>query len=181
MSSSTIRFTSFPLTDPPHHFVHPVVEIFRSHEDEIGTVHLDKGFKSDEVLAFLRNDLVDLGFEVESGKKKSDKIERPVFYGEGGQPTLKYEVDAYHPEWRCGLEIEAARAVLGNSIYRDLIQALVMVQVDTLIIAVSNQYKYKSGGKVAVSNDYDQAIKVARTIYGHLRLQFPYRLVVIGY
>jgi len=30
---------------------------------------------------------------------------------------------------------------MGNAIYRDLIQALVMVQVDHLVLAVSNIYK----------------------------------------
>jgi hypothetical protein len=32
--------------------------------------------------------------------------------------------------------VEAGRAWMGNAIYRDLLQALVMVQVDHLILAV---------------------------------------------
>jgi hypothetical protein len=60
-----------------------------------------------------------------------------VFFGENGQPALKYEVDAYHPEWKAGLEIEAGRAVMGNAIYRDLVQALVMVEVDNFITRCS--------------------------------------------
>jgi hypothetical protein len=60
---------------------------------------------------------------------------RPVFFGENGMPTLSYQIDAYHPEWRAGLEVEAGRAWMGNAIYRDLIQALVMVQVDHVVLA----------------------------------------------
>ena len=51
---------------------------------------------------------------------------------------LKYEIDAYNAAWRCGLEIEAVRALRGGAVYRDLVQAMVMVQVDHLCIGVPN-------------------------------------------
>jgi hypothetical protein len=136
---------------------------------------------SDEVLGVMRGDLIHLGFDVETGKRRGDKIERPVFFGENGQPTLMYEVDAYHKEWRCGLEVEAGRAVMGNAIYRDLIQALVMVQVDVLMLAVPNAYKYRSGGRLTISHNYDKTVSVVETLYSHSRFEFPYDLVVIGY
>jgi hypothetical protein len=104
-----------------------------------------------------------------------------VFFGENGVPTLRYQIDAYHEEWRCGLEVEAGRAWMGNAIYRDLIQALVMVQVDHLCLAVSNQYRYKSGGREVISRDFDNAVAVASAIHGHSRLTLPYNLTVIGY
>jgi hypothetical protein len=118
---------------------------------------------------------------VEASKLRTDKIQRPVFFGENGVPTLNYEIDAYHPAWRCGLEVEAGRAWMGNAVYRDLIQGLVMVQVDTLILAVPNAYKYQSGGKAVSSSDYDNTVAVAETLYGHSRVRLPYGLVVIGY
>jgi len=31
-----------------------------------------------------------MGFAVETGKRKIEKIERPVFYGENGAPMLRY-------------------------------------------------------------------------------------------
>ena len=52
-----------------------------------------------------------------------------MFFGENAAPSLQYEIDAWHPEWQAGLEIEAGRAWMGNAVYRDLIQALVMVNV----------------------------------------------------
>jgi hypothetical protein len=107
--------------------------------------------------------------------------ERPVFFGEDGAPTLKYEIDARHNEWRCGLEIEAGQAVMGNAVYRDLIQALVIVQVDVLILAVPNEYKYRSSGRPTSSHDYVKTLSVVETLYSHARFQFPYSLVLIGY
>ncbi|MFM8270904.1 MAG: hypothetical protein ACKODX_01005 [Gemmata sp.] len=133
------------------------------------------------MLTVLRPDLLSLGFQVEAGKADQDKIARPVYFGQNGEPTLAYEIDAYHAEWRCGLEVEAGRAWMGNAVYRDLIQAMLMVQVDTLVLAVPNSYKYQSGGKEAVSPDYTRTVNLARALFGHSRVQFPYGLGVIGY
>jgi hypothetical protein len=49
----------------------------------------------DQVLQVLRPQLEALGFQVEAGKSKEQKIERPVFFGENGAPTLRYQIDAY--------------------------------------------------------------------------------------
>lgn len=181
MPDSTIRYICFPRTEPPPDFARKIAEVFRGYENSIETVHLVKGLTSDGVLKVIRDDLVSLGFEVEKGKRKGQKIERPVFFGEDGQPELRYEVDAFHSEWRCGLEVEAGRAWMGNAVYRDLIQALVMVQLDTLFLAVPNAYKYKTGGRLATSNDYNNARKVIETLFSHTRFRFPYGLVLLGY
>ena len=151
MKETSIRFTFFPRTEPPPKYSSKIVSVFKIHEEKISTIILDKGLTSDGVLSEIREDLINLGFDVETGKRKTQKIERPVFFGENGVPTLKFEVDAYNEKWRCGLEIEAGRAVMGNAIYRDLIQALVMVQVNLLVLAVPNSYKYKSGGRLTMN------------------------------
>ena len=176
-----MRFHYFPQTDPPPEFLPAIVEVFKRHEALISTEQRSKGLTSNETLAVLRPDLLTLGFQVEAGKADQDKISRPVFFGENGEPTLTYEIDAYHARWRCGLEVEAGRAWMGNAVYRDLIQALVMVQVDTLVLAVPNGYKFQSGGKEVVSPDYSRTITLARALFGHSRVRFPYCLGVIGY
>lgn len=178
---SNVRFTSFPRTQPPPDFTLQVVEAFRKSEASICTRSLEKGLTSDAVLAALRPALVDLGFVVEASKLAADKIRRPVFFGENGEPDLQYEIDAFHAGWNCGLEIEAGRGWMGNAVYRDLIQALVMVELQTLILAVANTYRYQSGGKVTISRDYDNTVAVADALFGHSRIIMPYRLIVIGY
>lgn len=181
MPRASVRYSTFPRTEPPPSFLGGLIDAFRTHEKAVGTLHRAKGLTSDEVLRVLRDDLVELGFEVESSKRKEDKIQRPVFFGENGVPALRYEIDAYQADWRCGLEVEAGRAWMGNAVYRDLIQAMVMVEVDWLAIAVPNAYKYRSGGKQATSGDYANACGVADAVYGHSRVSMPYRLIVIGY
>lgn len=178
---STIRFSTFPRTEAPAGFAEDLVRIFREHEQSIATIGREKGLTSDAVLQVLKSDLTGVGFLVEKGKSATDKIKKPVFFGENGAPALYYEVDAFHPQWKCGLEVEAGRAWLGNAVYRDLIQALVMVGLEWLVLAVPNGYRRKSLGRTVVSRDYDGTCAVADALYGHTRLRMPYRLVVIGY
>ena len=176
-----IRFTTFPRTQVPRPFVRDVVAIFRAHAREIGTADRKKGLTSDEALAVLRADLLSAGFDVEAGKRAAEKIKRPVFFGENAQPDLQYEVDAWHPEWRAGLEVEAGRAWMGNAVYRDLIQALVMVEMDHLFLAVPQAYHYKTGGRDTISRDYENTVSVAQALYGHSRITMPFSLCVVGY
>src|SRR6516164_1093165 len=147
MVPSKVRFSSFPRTEPPPAFTEKIINVFQAHEPLVCTMTLEKGLTSDAVLAELRADLSGLGFAVELGKTSGARIKRPVFFGENGAPDLQYEIDAFHAEWRCGLEIEAGRAWMGNAVYRDLIQALVMVELEHLILAVPMAYKYMSANR----------------------------------
>ncbi len=70
---------------------------------------------------------------------------------------------------------------MGNAVYRDLILASVMVDVDYFCLAVANGYRYKTGGRTAVSHDYENATGLADTLFSHTRVKLPYRLCVIGY
>src|SRR6266496_3060186 len=169
-SKLDIRFSTFPRTQPPPLWTATIVDIFRRHDQEINTQALSKGLTSDAVLATLGNDLLSIGFQIEKGKLASQKVERPVFFGENGLPMVRYQVDGYHPEWRCGIEIEAGRAWMGNAVYRDLIQALVMVDVDWLCLAVPNTYKYQTGGRPSNSRDYENTRDVADALFGHTRV-----------
>lgn len=176
---SKIIFSTFPKTVKPKDFSIKVVEVFQNHFEEISTVNLTKGLNSNGVLSKLREDLIALGFEVE--KSKREKIFRPVFFGENAQATVKYEIDAFSNNWKCGLEVEAGRAWMGNAVYRDLIQSLVMVELEHLIIAVPQTYKYQSKGRNLISKDYENAKNLIDTIYSHSRFRLPYDLTLIGY
>ncbi len=70
---------------------------------------------------------------------------------------------------------------MGNAVYRDLIQALVMVNLDHLVLAVPNGYRYKSGGREVTSNDYDNTVAVADALFGHSRIRMPFSLCIVGY
>ena len=176
-----IRFSTFPRTKTPPRFLSQLVEQFKERAGEIGTNLPRKGLTSDELLTVLRPGLIELGFEVEMGKRAKDRIMRPVFFGENASPELQYQIDAWHPEWLAGLEIEAGRAWMGNAVYRDLVQALVMVDLEYLILAVPQAYHYKVNGRATASRDYENTVAVADALYSHSRIEMPFSLCVIGY
>lgn len=129
--------------------------------------------KSDAVLAAIAPGLVRIGFDVEQGKQDHERLERPMFFGENGKPTMQYSIDAFHAATGCGLEVEAGRAWMGNAIYRDLVQGIVMVNVQHLILCVANEYRYRTGGRVVINRDYQRTVEVARALFGHSRIQMP--------
>lgn len=77
---------------------------------------------SDLVLAQLRPGLQALGYEVEAGKQRDQKIRRPVLFGEQGRERVAYEVDAVNDELGVVVEVEAGRGARGNAVYRDLVR-----------------------------------------------------------
>lgn len=174
---SDIRYYYYPRTEEPPAFVEDVVDAFRKNESTISTTKLDDGLVSDDVLDEARPDLEAIGFDVEEGKRKEEKIHRPVLFGENGEPELRYEVDGYHPEHRYGLEVEAGRAWQGNAIYRDFVQASVMVQVDTLVLAVPNVYKHANGENEA----FRLTNSVLDTVYAADRVDLPFDTLLVGY
>ena len=177
--SAAIRFATFPQTKSPPPFAYDIVQTFQRHISEISTVNGENGPTSDALLALVSSELMNLGFEVEKSKRAADKIARPVFFGENGRPELQYNIDAWHPEWQAGLEIEAGRALQGNAVYRDLIQAMVMVDMENLILVVPQMYRF--GERNAINYAYRDTTAVAKALYGHSRIRMPFDLCVIGY
>ena len=129
---------------------------------------------SNEVLAVLAPELTLLGFRVESGKKKNEKIPVPVFYGLNGQIEKSFDADAHHETLGYVVEVEAGRGVANNQFLKDLFQACMMDGVSELCIAVRNDYKGQ--------RDFLTVTKFMQTLFVSKRLSLPLRgLLVIGY
>src|SRR5262245_36034361 len=148
MAKSYPAWKYYPPRIRPPEWVSGIVEAFAEMQPEIDSTKVRT--ESDRALAALRPALVALNFEVEAGKKKVDKIRRPVLFGEGGHEDLAYEVDGFHPESGVALEVEAGRGARGNAVYRDLIQTSLLVDARFLALAVQTAYRHKSGGKDVV-------------------------------
>jgi hypothetical protein len=138
--------------------------------------------ESDEVLRAITSGLSALGFAIEQGKTKTKKLPRPVFFGDEGTFLRTYEIDAFDPMNGVALEVEAGRATMGNAVYRDLIQASLMVDARFLALAVPVEYRYKSGGRTVVEKSYAKSSTLAEAIYGSPRLTLPFDgLLLVGY
>ena len=120
-----------------------------------------------------------LGFEVEAGKKRAQKIRRPVLFGEFGREEHSYEIDAFQGRDGIALEVEAGRGTMGNAVYRDLIQTSLLVDARFLALAVQLMYRY---GASQVAQSYRDTRNLLDAVYASLRLQLPFEgLLLIGY
>jgi hypothetical protein len=137
---------------------------------------------SDKVLGLLRPGLLKLGYEVESGKHQTEKIRRPVLFGDRGAVRVAYEVDAVHDELGVLVEVEAGRGARGNAIYRDIVRASLIVDARYLALGVMQEYRHKSGGKAVTVGSYAEAKNQLDAVYNSGRLRLPFEGVLLfGY
>ena len=174
-----IRFATFPRTKPAPAWAAQIVDIFRRHESSIGTDALSKALTSVEVLEVLANDLDATGFTIEKRTLAHQRVERSVFLGDNDPAAARHHFDVFHPEWLCCLAIVAPRNPSGDAAHQDLVEPLLVVDVDTLCLAVPNASRAGSGE--AATRDYDNACALAESVYGHARVRLPSRLLLIGY
>jgi hypothetical protein len=156
-----------------------VASVFSENQATLDTT--DKHNKSNAVLQTVRPGLELLGYRVEGGKEEPT-IHRPVLFGEGGKPEQRYQIDAYHPQDGIGLEVEAGRSLRGNAVYRDLIQASLMVDVRFFILCVPLRYRFNTGGKTFEDKPFDGTSNIANALYTSGRLKFPFEgLMLVGF
>ena len=137
---------------------------------------------SNDVLALVRPHLESIGFSVETGKGKEDKIDVPVLFGENNAVDKSFYADALSADGKIVIEVEAGRAVRNNQFLKDIFQACMMFEVEYLVIAVLNEYKFMSSGKQIVGKDYQEVKTFLETLYVSNRLRLPLKgILLIGY
>tara|TARA_Y100000590_G_C15396352_1_gene892078 strand:- start:164 stop:544 length:381 start_codon:yes stop_codon:yes gene_type:complete len=126
------------------------------------------------VLAEVASDFIQLDFEVETGKKTSEKIRVPVLFGHQGNVSQAFEVDGYHRENQIVLEIEAGRAYTNHQFLKDIFEASVMVDVNYLVLAVRTIYNGHE--------DYKKITDCLDTLFITNRIKLDLKgILVIGY
>lgn len=168
-----IRWIFFPTSLEPNDYALEIVNVFEKNNKLINSeVHESQA--SDIVLEKVRNDLERIGFHVEKGKKKDEKIYVPVLFGINGEVSKYFEADAYNRETRWVLETEAGRAYTNYQFLKDLFQASVMQNVDYLCIAVRNDYRGR--------DDFLKIKQFFDTLYASNKFFTPLKgILLIGY
>lgn len=164
----------------PRHATTPVwisefIDVVRISKDKINSFSFDR-FDSDQVLQQLRDELVKIGWEIESGKRAADKIYRPVLFGDQGAPKVNYEIDGWHSQHKAVLEVESGRGWQGNAFYRDLVRTSLVQDAEFLVIGMRQSYSY---GKVKDQNDYLKSKDQLDAIYASGRLNFPFKGILL--
>ena len=153
-----------------------VVNVFERHGDEIDSeTHT---YSSNDVLTLIRAGLENIGYLVETSKKKEGKIHVPVLFGMNGRLDKYFEADGLNKEHKTVIEVEAGRGYANNQFLKDLFQASVMHDIDYLIIAVRNIYKTKS----SKTKDFEKIMSFIDTLYVSDRLTLPLKgILILGY
>lgn len=171
----------YPTRDRPPEWVHAFVDVVRATRDQTDSAVVTQ-LNSDRVLGHLRPGLEELGYRVETGKKKDQRIGLPVLFGDQGKGLVHYEVDAVHDEMKVLVEIEAGRGARGNAVYRDLVRASLIVEARFLVLGVMNEYRHQNAGKPVVVRSYRDSRDQLDAIYASERLCLPFEGVLLfGY
>lgn len=171
----------FPSRERPPAWVRELITVVARAADSIDSGAIS-GLTSDRVLASLRPGLDVLGYRVETGKLRSERIALPVLFGERGCERVRYEVDAFHEDLGVIVEVEAGRGARGNAVYRDLIRTSLLVDARFLALGVMRQYRHKSNGREVVVSSYQEAKDQLDAIYASQRLMLPFEGVLLfGY
>lgn len=167
----------FPRTESVPDFINKTLGVFEKYSREIDSTKNDNDkdrLTSNMVLSKIERSLTDIGYKVETSKKKNDKVRIPVLYGENGKEELAFEADAYHKEWRTVIEVEAGRAFINYQFLKDIFQASMMMETDYIILAVRNLYLGK--------NDYEKIQKFIEVIYLTNKIKLDLKgIILVGY
>ena len=173
MGHSEINWQLFPkhLACPPILLL--TVKVFEDNFASLKSVD-HEGMTSNEALAVITPDLIELGYQVETGKNRASKISIPVLYGPNGKIEKSFDADAFHKEASIVLEVEAGRAVVNYQFLKDLFQACMMQGVEFLVIAARNDYRGTS--------DFAKISTFMNTLYASERMVLPLKgIMLVGY
>ena len=167
-----LRYQLFPRSVGITEQVQHVIECFNQAYEQIKSP--ENKLKSDQVLDILRPHLEQIGFKVEVGKAKGQKIPVPVLFGLNNTVDQSFNADGVSNDGKIVLEVEAGRATANYAFLKDIFQASMMHGVEFLILAVRNDYR---GG-----DDFQKVYTFLETLYISSRLVLPLKgIILIGY
>ena len=167
-----LKYQLFPRSQGLTEKLQNVIECFERTYDKIKSP--ENELKSNEVLDLLKPHLEPIGFTIEKGKAKGQKIPVPVLFGLNNNVDQFFNADGISNDGKIVLEVEAGRATANFAFLKDIFQASMMHGVEFLILAVRNDYR---GG-----DDFQKVYTFLETLYISNRLALPLKgIILIGY
>lgn len=175
-----MRWNYYPRNKRADETSKAVINAFLEVENSISTTK--NKLKSNNVLSIVRPELEKIDFIVERGGKNPVKIEVPVLFGENSKVEKYFKADAYLERENYVIEVEAGRGYSNHQFLKDFFEACTMTDVKYLCIAVEEEYKYMSEGKVKIQKDFEKICAFFDSLYTSGRLGIPLEgLLIIGY
>ena len=167
-----LKYQLFPRSIGITDQIQQVIKCFEEAYNQIKSP--ENELKSNEVLDILRPHLERIGFTVETGKAKGQKIPVPVLFGLNNAVDQFFNADGISSDGKTVIEVEAGRATANFAFLKDIFQASMMHGVEFLILAVRNDYR---GG-----DDFKKVYTFLETLYISSRLVLPLKgIILIGY
>lgn len=157
-----INWQYFPKSKEIPDHLEQVIAAFQKNIGQINSQTLKHS--SNMVLEKMRPNLEAIGYKVEISKLHKDKIKVPVLFGRNGSLEKYFDADGYNIETKTVIEIEAGRGVTNFQFLKDLFQACMMHEVDTLVIGIRNIY--------ATRKDFEIVNTFFDTLYASNRLNY---------
>lgn len=174
-----INYQFFPRSQGVTPQIDEIISCFKKIES---TLDASDHLRSNDVLALVRPHLEEIGFRVETGKKLEEKIDVPVLFGENNTVDKSFFADAISGDGKIVIEVEAGRALANNQFLKDIFQACMMFEVEYLVIAVLNEYKFNVSGRETSTKDFQEIRTFLETLYISNRLRLPLKgILLIGY
>ena len=169
---AVVKYQLFPRSIGITEQIEQVIECFEQVYNQIKSP--ENKLNSNEVLGILRPHLEQIGFTIEAGKAKGQKIPVPVLFGLNNTVDQFFNADGISSDGKTVLEVEAGRATANFAFLKDIFQASMMHGVEFLILAVRNDYRG--------SDDFQKVYTFLETLYISSRLVLPLKgIVLIGY
>lgn len=167
-----IKSQSFPRSASTNKQAQEIIKCFIKHENEISS-DLNT-LSSNEVLEIIREDLEKTGMTIETGKTREQKIKVPVLFGRNNNIDKYFEADGISNDRKIVLEVEAGRAVVNYQFLKDIFQASMMNEVETLVLAIRNNYRGV--------DDFEKIYSFLETLYISNKIKLSLKeIVIIGY
>ena len=104
-----ISYQFFPRSHGVTQEIKAIIDCFKKIEPQLEDESVHR--TSNDVLALVRPHLETIGFAVEKGKGKDEKIDVPVLFGENNEVDKFFFADALSADGKIVIEVEAGRAV----------------------------------------------------------------------
>ena len=167
-----IQYQFFPRSRGVNTEMSRIVNCFVDANDKISSDNND--LTSNEVLAVLRPYFESIGFTVECGKSREEKIDVPVLFGVNNKVDKSFYADAISKDGKTVIEVEAGQATENHRFLKDIFEACMMFDVEYLVLAVRNKY--------LSHYDFDRVYTFLETLYISNRLHLPLiGIMLIGY
>lgn len=176
----------FPRNARPEEWAVDLCAAVTQHRESLSTIELPTETTvkrtSDGVLEVLRPSMETLGYTVETGKSREQRIERPVLFGDNGRPEVTYEIDGFHDELGIAIEVEAGRGAMSNAAYRDIVRTSLLLDAEYFVLMMPITYRYQSAGRTLATDAYAKTRDQLSAIYASQRLRLPFKAVLlVGY